>query len=213
MRTVGWSRSGDAVTRRSADGHPHDAGVSLIEVVITLALTSVLGLMIVYAVQSNSKLHRDTIEESSGLADVKVVVERLGRDIRAARSVDPAATASRLVLWIDSNANNARDLGEEVTWEVTPGPSGTQFNVLRQTTSGQPTVQAQTVVDDLAFCYWSESIAAPSADCTGSFAVPLSSTDAAKTRLITTTLTYDANTSGGVKTRTETFSSRLRNAG
>ncbi|MDQ1250063.1 MAG: Prepilin-type N-terminal cleavage/methylation protein [Actinomycetota bacterium] len=200
------------MTRRRDDDTP-DAGVSLIEVVVTLALTSVLGMIIVFAVQSNSELHRDTIEESTGLADVKVVVERLGRDIRAARSVDPAATRSRLELWIDSNANNSRDLGEEVTWEVVPGPSGTQYNVLRQTTSGQPVVQAQTVVDALAFCYWEAAAGAPSSDCSGSFAVPLSGTDAAQTRLITTTLTYDATTSGGTSTRTETFSSRLRNAG
>lgn len=81
------------MTRRRDDDTP-DAGVSLIEVVVTLALTSVLGMIIVFAVQSNSELHRDTIEESTGLAECKVVVERLGRDIRAARSVRPPGRGS-----------------------------------------------------------------------------------------------------------------------
>lgn len=190
-----------------------DEGVSLIEVVITLALTSVLGLIIVYAVQSNGILHRRTLEESQGLVDVKTVVERLGRDIRAARAVDPDATRSRLVLWIDTNANNSRDTGEVVTWEIIPRSGSSQYNVLRQTTSGQPTVQSRTVVNNLAFCYWASATDAPAPPCTGSLPVPLSTTDAARTRLISTTLTYDAAPDSAVVERTQTFTSRLRNAG
>lgn len=115
-------------------------------------------------------------------------------------------------MWIDSNANNSRDLGEEVTWEVVPGPSGTQYNVLRQTTSGQPVVQAQTVVDALAFCFWEAAAGAPSSDCSVVRGAVVRHRRR-QARLITTTLTYDATTSGGTSTRTETFSSRLRNAG
>lgn len=187
-----------------------EAGVSLVEVIVTISLTAVLGIMVVYAVQNNHRLHRTTVDESTGLADVKTVVERLGRDIRSARAVDPAATRSRLVLWIDTNSDNQRANSEVVTWEIVPG-DGDQFNVLRQTVGGSAAVQSRTLVDSLAFCFWSELSTSAPADCLGSFPVPLSLTDAASTRLVTTTLTYDSNTSTGTTERSESFSARLRN--
>lgn len=185
-------------------------GVSLVEVVVTLALTSVLGVIVVLAVQNNHQLHRATADESSGLADVKTVVERLGRDIRSARSVDANATRSRLVLWVDSNSDSAKSADEIITWEVVPGPSD-QYNVLRTTQGGQPAVQARTLVDSLSFCYWAQPPSATTPSCTGSLPVPLSVESAADTRLVTTTLTYDAQVSSGTQARSQTFSSTLRN--
>jgi hypothetical protein len=184
--------------------------LSLVEVIVTISLTAVLGLMVVYAVQNNHRLHRTTVDEASGLADVKTVVERLGRDIRSARAVDPAATRSQLVLWIDANSDNVRDPSEVVTWEILP-TTDAQYNVLRQTVGATAAVQSRTLVDSLAFCYWSELSTAAAEDCLGSFPVPLSITNAASTRLVTTTLTYDSNTSTGTAERSETFSARLRN--
>ncbi len=189
-----------------------DSGLTLIELMVTMALASVLGLVLVVGVQNNQQLHRSTVDESSGLADVKTVVERLGRDVRSARSIDSAATQSKLVLWVDYNSDYIKTSNEIVTWQlVKETESGTQYNVLRQTEGGQPKIEARTLVSQIAFCYWVESANPNLANCTGSLPVPLSVADAAAARLVTTTTTYDAKTTTGTQPRSASFSSRLRN--
>lgn len=193
-----------------------DAGFTLIELLVSISLLSVLGMVMMFGVQNNYQLHRSTVDESFGLADVKTVVERLGRDVRSARSLAPGATASELVLWVDFNSDYLETPDEIVTWQlVQESESGVQYNVIRQTEGGDPTIQARTLVSDIAFCYWTESADPTQTDCAGSLpaAAPdgLSAEDAASVRLVTTTTTYDAKPGAGVEPRQVAFSSRLRN--
>ena len=189
-----------------------DAGLTLIELTVTISLISVLGSVMLYGVINNSQLHRLAADESTGLADVKTVVERLGRDIRSARGVYPGATTSELVLWIDLNSDYLISDDEIITWQlVQQTEEGEQFNVIRQTEGGDPKVQARTLVSDIAFCYWTQSAVPNQSACPGSMATPLSVEDAAAVRLVTTTTTYDALTNTGTEQRQMSFSSRLRN--
>lgn len=198
------------LTRRGPLGS--DVGITLIELTVTISLISVLGSVMLYGVINNSQLHRLAADESTGLADVKTVVERLGRDIRSARSVYPGATTSELVLWIDTNSDYLITDDEIITWQlVQQTEGGEQYNVIRQTEGGDPTVQARTLVSDIAFCYWTQNAVANQADCDGSMTTPLSTDDAADVRLVTTTTTYDALTNTGTEQRQMSFSSRLRN--
>lgn len=178
-----------------------DAGMTLIELLVTISLSTVLGIVVVFAVQNNHQVHRTTIEESTGLADAKTVVERIGRDIRAATAVGAAATSTRLVLWTDTNGDRTQQVAEVTTWELVAG-GGTGF-VLQRTQSGQPTQASATTVNTLTFCY------VPSGDT-----VCLLTPSATKpTTTVRTTLGYDARTGSGLEPRTETFTSTLRNAG
>lgn len=187
-------------------------GVTLVEFLVTISLTSVLGLVLLYGVENNQQLHRNAVDESTGLADVKTVVERLGRDVRSARSIDAAANQSKLVLWVDYNSDYIKSSSEIVTWQLVQASSnGEHYNVLRQTEGGVPKVQARTLISQIAFCYWVQSNAPAQADCTGSLPVPLNQANAELTRLVTTTMTYDAFTGNGTKSRKVSFSSRLRN--
>lgn len=189
-----------------------DAGMTLVELLVGMSLIGVLGTVMVMGIRDNQQLHRTTVDESSGLADVKTVVERLGRDIRSARSVDPAATGSRLVLWIDTNSDYLKSNDEIVTWQLVEATDSTgHYNVLRQTEGGQPKIQARTLITNLAFCYWTQAGDPNATSCAGSLPVPLSVTSAGLVRLITTTTTYDAITTTGTKSRQVSFSSRLRN--
>lgn len=189
-----------------------DDGMTLIELLVGMSLIGVLGTVMVLGMQNNQQLHRTTVDESAGLADVKTVVERLGRDIRSARSVDPAASQSKLVLWVDSNSDYLKSNDEIVTWQlVAAEDSSGHYNVLRQTEGGVPKVQARTLITNLAFCYWTEAGDPNATTCAGSLPVPLSATSAGQVRLITTTTTYDAITTTGTKSRQVSFSSRLRN--
>jgi hypothetical protein len=155
---------------------------------------------------------RLTDDEATGLADTRTVVERLGRDIRAARGVDAGATKSTLVLWVDYNSDYIRSPsaqpGEIVTWSlISQGAGSTQYNTLRSTAGGTAVVQARTLVSDLAFCYLKVPSTNP-ADC---LPTPLSAANAAATRLVTVDLTYDSLVSSGGSQRTTSFSERIRN--
>ncbi|MCB0914130.1 MAG: prepilin-type N-terminal cleavage/methylation domain-containing protein [Actinobacteria bacterium] len=200
-----------------ASGRGADEGLTLIELMVAMTLLSVLGAVMLLGVQNNHQLHRETVDESFGLADVRTVVERLGRDVRSARSLYPGATESQLVLWVDKNSDYLPTPDEIITWQlVKENEDGVQYNVIRSTEGGDTVVQARTVVSDIAFCYWTQSADPTLGDCTGSLPAQasnggLSAEDAAETRLVTTTTTYDFNPTGGVDTRQVSFSSRLRN--
>lgn len=194
-----------------------DEGMTLIEVMVAMTLIGILGTVMVGGVRDNNKLNVITRDESNGLADVKTVVERLGRDVRSARSLSPGATESQLVLWVDLNSDYIKTDDEIVTWQlIQESEDDVQYNVIRQTEGGDPTIQARTLVSGIAFCYWTESAEPNQADCTGSLPATsasggLTADDAARTRLVTTITTYDALPNAGTGTRQVAFSSRLRN--
>jgi prepilin-type N-terminal cleavage/methylation domain-containing protein len=186
-----------------------DGGFTLAELLVSMVLTGILGTICTFAFISANDTFRRTDDEATGLADTKTVIERLGRDIRAARGVDPGATASTLSLWIDYNSDYIRSAtgqqNEIITWSlVSQGSGSTQYNTLRSTAGGTATVQARTLVSNIAFCYQSD----PDAAC---FSTPLSTADAEATSLVTATLTYDSLVNTGGSARTVSFTERIRN--
>ena len=191
---------------------PHgraDSGFTLPEMLVSMIIMGILGTLAVFAFISVNDTFRVTDDEATGLADTRTVVERLGRDIRAARGVDAGATESTLVLWVDYNSDYIRSPtaqpDEIVTWSlVSQGSGSAQYNTLRSTAGGTAVVQARTLVSDLAFCYQSE----PTAPC---FTTPLSAADAEDTRLVTVDLEYDSMVVSGGDQRTTSFSERIRN--
>ncbi|MGB2838254.1 MAG: prepilin-type N-terminal cleavage/methylation domain-containing protein [Actinomycetes bacterium] len=187
-----------------------DEGMTLVELIVAMVLISVLGAIVSAAVLMSHKQVRIADDEATGLSDTRVVLERLGRDIRVSRGVDTGATDSTLVLWIDYNSDYVRDASSQaeeiITWSVVDQGTG-QFNTLRSTAGGQVQLQARTLVSDLAFCY----LAAPSDDPADCLPTPLSATDAVNTRLVRVTLQYDSALGYGSDDRTNTFTERIRN--
>ena len=189
-----------------------DAGMTLVELLVAMVLVGVLGAIVSAAVMMSHDQVRVTTDEATGLSDTKVVVERLGRDIRGSRGVDPGATESSLVLWIDNNSDYVRNATaqpeEIVTWSVVAQGSGsTQYNTLRSTAGGDVQVQARTLVNNLAFCYL-EQPEESGGVCLGT---PLSAADAELVRLVKVELQYDALTATGTGDRYVTFYERIRN--
>lgn len=184
-----------------------DSGMTLVELLVAMVLIGVLGAIVSAAVLMSHRQVRIADDEATGLSDTRVVVERLGRDIRGSRGVDAGATESNLVLWIDYNSdyvrNTASQADEIVTWSVVDQGTG-QYNTLRQTAGGDVQIQARTLVSNLAFCYQTE----PDSPC---LATPLSSAAADSTRLITVTLEYDSLVGIATDSRTTSFTERIRN--
>lgn len=179
--------------RRSPQG---DQGVTLIELLMSMMLLSIVGAVVLTAVINAQRVFRISDDESRGLADVRTVVERLGRDLRNARGVETGASSSQLTLWIDSNSNYRRDSSEIITWKIVSASGSScvtvgQCNVVRSVPSQPDVIVARTLISDFAFTY-----DAPAPD----------------TRLVTVTMRYDAvRGQYGTGNRTVTFRDRLRN--
>ena len=182
-----------AVRARLSGQDPADAGVTLVELSVAIFLFGIVSTMFFTAFAVTGRTFTKVDDEATGLADVRKVSERLGRDVRNARGVDAGATASKLVLWIDSNSDYRRSADESVTWELrTIAGDADHFDVIRKQGAATEVVEARSLVSEIAFEY---DVPAPA------------------TQVVATTLNYDAFAGTGAAQRTLYFAERLRNAG
>src|SRR6478609_1899240 len=120
--------------------YPHrgdDAGMTLVETLVSITLMSVIGAIVLAATVATHRTMRASDDETRGQEDVAVVVDRLSRDIRDARGVvcDGAAAdptcARHLQLWIDYNSDYKQDATETITWKLRPGADGVHYDMVR----------------------------------------------------------------------------------
>lgn len=189
-----------------------DRGVTLVETLIVMVLLVIVSSLVTRAVIDSHKVVRIVDDQATGLADVRVASERLGRDIREARSVvcNPAGTAApvatadpacqfHLQLWIDYDSDYVQQAAETVTWQLLASARPGQFDLARAVGSGPGVVQARSIVVQVAFSYDLQPTA--SAPAPG----------AAHTKVVNVDMTYDSNTRSGTSNKTVSFSGRLRN--
>ena len=176
-----------------------EEGVSTVELIISMALLSIVAVLAMTALTGGMRLLGQTQDETQGLDDNRVVVERLGRDLRAARGVDPAnSDASQLAIWIDNNADYKQTSDETIVWSLQPNPDGEHYDLVRETLSGVRSVVGSSLYSGLAFKYTSTS--------GSTSAVP-----SAETRSVEVEVTYDAFVERFRSERTSTFDIRMRN--
>jgi prepilin-type N-terminal cleavage/methylation domain-containing protein len=196
---------------RTGDPLGTDRGITLVEVLVVIVLLGIIGTLCSAAVVSSHKIVRITDDQTQGLADVRIAAERLGRDIRNARSVvcnpsgTPAALAAadpacsyHLQLWIDYNSDYAQEPDETVTWRLDPSGRPGQFDLVRAVGASSG-VEARTVVTQLAFGYdLQPQAASPGPGVRG-------------TELVNVNMIYDAITAYGTSNKSVAFTGRLRN--
>ncbi len=187
---------------------PRDRGATLVETLVVLLILGVVVTALTTALVTTSRHLRADEDEARGLADVRVVVERLGRDIRDARGVAAGADEHHLVLWIDYDSDYRQQADETVTWELRASDSPGHFDVHRSVPGGVTVREAGTLVSDLAFCY---SVSADAAGPGACLPTPVTPAQADAVRLVGTSLAYDAVLSGGTGRRGVEFATRLRN--
>ena len=187
--------------------------MTLSELLVVMVILGTVSLLVVSAVTMASRSFLHTTDENEGLADAKVVLDRVGRDVREARAVtcdgdladptDPTSAdpncAAHLQLWIDDDSDYAPDDAEIVTWQLRQNDDGEHYDVYRIQGNGEngnvPTeqIQASSLIVQTLFGY---DTAAPE-DAT----------------VVDLTMVYDANVGVGVDSREAHLSVRLRNAG
>ena len=180
-----------------------DAGFTIIELSVAMALLALLITMTLTMVLSSREVFVAADDEATG----QTTCGRRrapGQGHPVLRGIDLGATASRLELWIDYDSDYRIDAAEIVTWQVQANGTG-QFDV-RRTEDGTNTITAETIMDQLAFCY-RVSAGQP---C---LAMPLSPADAARVTVVETTMRYDARLTTGSNARNLIVVERLRNVG
>lgn len=178
-----------------------DDGFTLVELLVAIVITAMLGTALLMAVSMTVKALRAGNDESNGLADVRAVIERLGRDVRESRGVtcdgaawDPTCQ-SHLQLWVDYNSNYKIDTSSEiVTWRLVTSGDGVHYQVTR-TVNGATSVVARSLIVQVAFSYDQQPTSASTSP----------------TRTVTTAMTYDTLVGSGTGARQLNFTERVRN--
>lgn len=200
--------------RRRTQG---DSGLTLVELLVTMLLMGIVSGLVVTAVQQAGKVLIHTDDENRGQGDAKIVLDRLGRDVRQARSVvcdgglsdpdDATSTdpycAAHLQVWVDRNSDYVKQDAEVITWRLRRSATSEHYDVLRQTGTGVvPTTsktQATSLYTRFAFTY----------DGLDAALNPVFN----KVQQIKITLQYDAIVGAGTQLRYAAFAARLRNKG
>ena len=179
-----------------------DRGVTLVELLVSMILLGVVGSLVTAAVVNASAAMVHTDDENKGLQDAKVILDRMGRDVRQARGVvcdgistDPNCTY-HLQLWVDSNSDYVKTDGEIITWQLEQSGDG-HFDVYRDVGTGSAAKrqrQASTLIVQTVFEY-EEGVSIEAS------------------QLVKIDLTYDARVGLGTTDRHASFIARLRNKG
>lgn len=93
----------------------HEAGTSLVELAVTLLITSVMGAALIAWIGSAGTAAALHSEDDRVVQELRVAKERLTRDLRVGSAV-LVAQAAAVAVWIDGDEDGYQDPGEEVTW-------------------------------------------------------------------------------------------------
>jgi prepilin-type N-terminal cleavage/methylation domain-containing protein len=180
-----------------------DSGVTLVETLVTMVLLAVVSTLVTGAVVNAARGLTHTDDETTGLADAKVILERMARDAREARGIvcdgaafDPTCSY-HLQLWIDSNSDYVKQTSEIVTWQLVPDADGEHFDVYRTQglgAGGTSKREASTLIVKTLFKY--EAGKTPE-----------------QSQIVYIKMQYDAIVGRGTAERTVVFTARLRNKG
>ncbi|MEX0825190.1 MAG: hypothetical protein WD184_00290 [Acidimicrobiia bacterium] len=118
-------------TPRVLAGHRADAGVSIVELGISMFITSLLAVGLVTWIASGAE--SVLVHESDDIAvqDLRVTKEVMSRELRRAAGL-VGAESNSVTVWLDDDADLVVDAGEHVTWTFGSGGS-----LVRSTDDGE----------------------------------------------------------------------------
>lgn len=172
-----------------------DSGMSLAELLVSMFIISMVSAITMTAVVNVFGSLGKTDNDTQGLTDVRVVQERMSRDLRDARGISAGATASQLQIWIDGNSDYVKTNDEVWTWQVVNAAGSTTHKEVQRVNTGTGAVQVvgHTLVSSALFTYNNATVTL--AD------------------VVTVDIQYDAIVGKAHKTKHVDFSIKLRNYG
>ncbi len=196
--------------RRSTSGQ---SGFTLVELLVIVFIMGLIGAICLATFNTGSNALGRVDDDIRGQQDLRIVTERLTRDIRAGRGVhddtDPATAdsdQSKLILWIDYDADYIKDAATEIiVWDVVAS-SGGHYDVRRKQGSDPAQTVGRSVIDALAFQYFR--------DDTGTLQVldaSVAATDLTLSSVVEVSMDYDAIVGAYLEQKTNTYRIRLRN--
>lgn len=108
------------MTRRIARLREGDGGVTLVELMVAMMITAILGAVVATWMTSAARavtMHR---EDDRAVQDLRQAKDLLTREVRTA-AVVTAISSTSLTFWVDANYNGEADDGETITWSIEPG--------------------------------------------------------------------------------------------
>lgn len=185
-----------------------DAGLTLVELLVAMSLLGAASTLMLAGLRDMGSVMNRADDNNRGLADAKVVLDRVARDIRESRGVicdgglsqldDPASSdpdcRKHLQLWVDNDSDYAMDQDEVVTWRLAQSSDAEHFDVVRYNGSADTVgrIQATSLIVQTLFSY--PGVSTPQ-DAT----------------VVAIEMTYDAMTGQGIDRMTATVSAKLRN--
>lgn len=131
----------------TGQARPRDAGVTLIEVLVAMALFAVVGSVLLGFAVSTSRVTDQTRSMTLVSEETRLAMERFTRELRQASEVlhvampSSAGGGTALTFWTDFNGNGLQDLGaadpEVLTYRWTP--AGRQLTLTANDASGTAT--------------------------------------------------------------------------
>lgn len=197
-----------------------DPGFTLIELMVSMAILSVIGAIVVGFIVSGNRAFLQADDETRGLADVRLVLDQVARDIRSSagvlcdggladqadpNSADPSC-AAHLQLWLDTDSDYVEESGEVVTWFVRQ--DGDHLDVIRQDAAGTTRVLATSLIDSVLFVYDATNVADA---CNPAGPGATGSGTPTTASLVTVTMQYDPLIGAGSTERCASTSVRIRN--
>ena len=107
----------DVVTRARARGLCGDAGMSLVELGVSMVITSLLAVLMVTWFSAGVGSENSHRSYDDALSDLRQVTDRLGKEVRSASALTYAGPTA-LTFWLDGDRDGVTDEGETITWAI-----------------------------------------------------------------------------------------------
>jgi prepilin-type N-terminal cleavage/methylation domain-containing protein len=125
-----------------------DAGFTLVELLVAITIMGVVASSITSVVLSTFRVeqHQSTLQDV--IDDGRISMQRLRRELRAARRIHEDSGPRNLRFWVDQDQDQIPTADEEICYRVEPiGASGSQWQIVRRTQAVDPANCAPIPID------------------------------------------------------------------